>query len=143
MNTAAARASMLLNPHWWFLASALLLGAALVPTYLGSRRIKQWVNAMESTHCHTPWPHRPDLVASGWAAVYLVTPAAVCLVVALTLFLRGRHRLWVKTIVTLAGVCVLLAALLVWVIGYTDATQGIDLATVSDSHGGPLCHVSG
>lgn len=143
MTTVTSRLPALLNPYWWFLASGLLLGSSLVPTYIGIRRIRQWVNALESTHCRTPWPHAPDVTDTGWAAVYLVIPAAVCLVVALILFLRARHRIWAKTVVTLAGACVLLVALLVGVNGSNNVSSDVNTSNVSGSDGGPLCHVSG
>ncbi|OMC41701.1 hypothetical protein A5740_21600 [Mycobacterium sp. GA-1841] len=79
----------------------------------------------------------------GWSAVYLAILAVLCLFIGLVLFLTSQRRIWVKTVVTLAGICVLLVALVVMAMGYTDAGQQIDRYTVSGSDGGPLCPASG
>ncbi|OLT95486.1 hypothetical protein BKG60_16795 [Mycobacterium syngnathidarum] len=125
------------------MASGLLLGGSLVTIYLGSRRISQWVSTIEAADCLPPWPRVPELGGIGWTAVCLAIPAVLCLIIGLVLFLTGQRRIWVKAVVTLAGICVLLVALVVMAMGYTDATQEIDRYTVSGSAGGPLCPASG
>ena len=144
MNTSAPRRlSGLRDPRWWFVASVLLLGASLVPIYLGSRRITHWVRAIEAADCLPPWPDVPDLAGIGWTAVCLAIPAALCVIVGMVLLLVGGRRIWVKSAVTVGGICIVLVALAVMAIGYTDATQEVDRYTVSGSDGGPLCPAPG
>ena len=144
MNTSALpRLSGLRNPRRWFVASVLFLGGSLVPIYLGSRRISDWVRHIEAADCLPPWPDVPDLAGIGWAAVFLAIPAVLCSIIGVALFFISQHRIWVKLAVTVGGLCVLLVALVVMAMGYTDATQEIDRYTVSGGDGGPLCLAPG
>lgn len=131
--------------RWWFIAASLLLTGALVPLYVGSRRVDEWVRQMEGDdgRCLPPWPPTPDLSATGWTTVGLVIPAAVFLIAGLVLIVIGPQRRWVKLTATAVGSCVLLASLFVLLIGYSDATTGVDRYTVSGSDGGPLCAFPG
>ncbi|OFB35883.1 hypothetical protein BA059_27470 [Mycolicibacterium sp. (ex Dasyatis americana)] len=125
------------------MASGLLLGGSLLPIYLGSRRINDWVRHIEAADCLPPWPDVPDLAGIGWTAVWLAIPAVLCLIIGVVLFVTGQRTTWVKLAVTVGGLCVLLVALVVMAMGYTDATQEIDRYTVSGSDGGPLCPAPG
>ncbi|MDP7703362.1 hypothetical protein [Mycobacterium sp. TY815] len=129
--------------RWWFVAAAILLAGSLVALYTGTWRVDAWVQQLESNHCATPWPPAPNLTAPGWATVGLAIPTMVCLLAASVLVLIGKHRWWLKVIATLGVLGVLLVSLFILLVGYSDATSGVDRYTVSGSDGGPLCPASG
>ncbi|WP_131811326.1 hypothetical protein [Mycobacterium kubicae] len=137
-NFAVAR-----QARWWFVAAAILLAGSLVALYTGAWRVDAWVQQLESNHCATPWPPAPNLSAPGWAAVGLVIPTMICLAAASVLVLIGKHRRWLKVTAILGVSGVLLVSLFILLIGYSDATSGVDRYTVSGSDGGPLCPASG
>lgn len=129
--------------RWWFVAAATLLAGSLVALYVGAWRVDAWVHQLESNHCATPWPPAPNLTAPGWATVGLAIPTMICLVAALVLVLIGTHRWSLKALATLGVLGVLLVTLFILLIGYSDATSGVDRYAVSGSDGGPLCPASG
>ncbi|QNI06155.1 hypothetical protein GAN17_07540 [Mycobacterium kubicae] len=129
--------------RWWFVAAAILLAGSLVALYVGAWRVDAWVHQLESNHCATPWPPAPNLTAPGWATVGLVIPTMICLAAASVLVLIGKRRWWLKVTAILGVLGVLLVSLFILLIGYSDATSGVDRYTVSGSDGGPLCPASG
>lgn len=120
-----------------------LLAGSLLALYVGAWRVDAWVQQLESNHCATPWPPAPNVTAPGWTTVGFNIPAMVCLVGALVLVLVGVNRWWLKVIATVGVSGVVLVTLFILLIGYSDATSGVDRYTVSGSDGGPLCPASG